>query len=469
MAEQKDGWFGINKLRSWLPRWQWSKDTAITRSFRNIFMNSDVPVLVNKDDLLTPVTDCPHLGLAIAKKCEMFSNGQWKCVSIDDEEKEFPDDEGLVLLNKPNPLQSREDFLWQYMFYKEVFANNFIYKPQGSKLVQPKVLWHLPSEVMEIILTGKMFDQFELSGIIKHFKMCIGGYERQFAVDEVIYHATNFSFEEGAGKSKIPGLNYPISNIMASLKTRNIISVKKGMIGILSNEAKDSVGNITMGEEERKRIEGDFAKERGLYGEGENIIISQSAVKWNATSFPVRDLMLHESDEMDFATILGATGLDRDIFPSTKGATFENKKQGMIMTYDNTIQPEADSFGGIMSEALGATARKRKYILDYSWLPIKQEDRGKEEAADKIKAEKYALLYAYNLISREDFASYMNVTLGPEVKQGNDVMGKIPLALQQLALARERANTANDKQLSNDLSVAMDKLTAQLVTTIIQS
>jgi hypothetical protein len=408
---KSDGWFGLNKLRSWLPKWQWAADGNINRTFRNLFFNSDVPVLVNKDDLLTPVSDCPHLGLAIAKKCEMFSNGQWKCVSIDDEEKEFPDDEGLVLLNKPNPLQSREDFLWQYMFYKEVFANNFIYKLQGSKLVAPKCLWHLPSEVMEIMLTGKMFDQFELSGIIKNFKMCVGGYEKVYQVDEVIYHATNFSFEEGAGKSKIPGLNYPISNIMASLKTRNIISVKKGMIGIMSNEAKDVNGNISMGEEERKRIEGEFAKDRGLYGDRENIIISQSAVKWNPTSFPVRDLMLHESDEMDFATILGATGLDRDIFPSTKGATFENKKQGMIMTYDNTIQPEADSFGGVMSEALGATKRKRKYILDYSWLPVKEGDKVEREQAQKIKAEWLEILFNNGLISPEDFAKAMEVKL----------------------------------------------------------
>lgn len=406
---KSDGWFGLNKLRAWLPKWQWAADTNINRTFRNLFYNSDVPVLVNKDDLLTPVNDCPHLGLAIAKKCEMFSNGQWKCVSIDDEEKEFPDDEGLILLNKPNPLQSREDFLWQYMFYKEVFANNFIYKLSGSKLVMPKVLWHLPSECMEIVLTGKLFDQYELSGIIKNFKMCVGGYEKVYSIDDVIYHATNFSFEEGAGKSKIPGLNYPISNIMASLKTRNIISVKKGMIGIMSNEAKDVNGNIAMGEEERKRIEESFAKDRGLYGDRENIIISQSAVKWNPTSFPVRDLMLHESDEMDFATILGAVGLDRDIFPSVKGATFENKKQGTIMTYDNTIQPEADSFGGVMSEALGATARKRKYILDYSWLPLKKEDELQEAQEEKIETERLAILFDKGIISADDFAKMAGV------------------------------------------------------------
>ena len=44
-----------------------------------------------------------------------------------------------------------------------------------------------------------------------------------------------------------------------------------------------------------------------------------------------------------------------------------------------------------------------------------------------------------------------------------DSLGKIPLALQQLALARERANTANDMDLSKSLSDAMDKLLFKLI------
>ena len=411
MSSQTNSWVGLNKIRSWLPRWQWSKDTELTRSFRNILYNSDTPVLVNRHELLTPVQDCPHLQLAIGKKCELFANGEWKCVSVNDNEQEFPDDEGLVLLNKPNPLQSREDFLWQYMFYKEVFSNNFIYKLSGSKLVQPKCLWHLPSEVMEIMLTGKMFNQTELSGIIKNFKLNYRGFENTYSVDDVIFHASNFSFQEGKGLSKIPGLNYPISNIMASLKTRNIISTKKGMIGILSNEAKDAVGNIPMEDDERQRIEKQFADDRGLYGDRENIIISQSATRWNPTSFPIRDLMLHEGDEMDFQTICDTIDIDRRVFSGTKDATFENKAQAIKGTYQNSIQPCADSLAGIVTTALGADQRGRKYVLDYSWLPVMQEDKGSEETAEKTKAEKLEILYDAGLISAEDFVQAMGMKL----------------------------------------------------------
>jgi len=406
-------------------RWQWAKDTTLNRIFQNQIFDSATPELVvNKDDLLTPINDCPHLGLAIAKKCEMFANGEWKCVSVDDDEKEFPDDEGLKLLNKPNPLQSREDFLWQYMFYREGFANNFIYAPRGSVLVKPKTLWHLPSERMKIKLTGKMFDQYELDGIVKYFKLCYGGYEKQYDVKDVIYHATNWSFQDGMGRSKIPGLNYPISNIMASLKTRNIISVKKGMIGILSNEAKDAVGNIPMSDPDRERIEKQFDNDRGLYGGREKIIISQSAVRWNPTSFPVRDLMLHEGDEMDFQTICDSIGIDRRVFSGTKDATYENKKQATIGTYQNDIQPIADSFAGMITAKIADPGRK--YILDYSWLPIMGEDELQEAQEEKLETERLSIMLRDGVISHETYAELADVPM-----TGSKMIQQKPNAMQQ--------------------------------------
>lgn len=44
----------------------------------------------------------------------------------------------------------------------------------------------------------------------------------------------------------------------------------------------------------------------------------------------------------------------------------------------------------------------------------------------------------------------------------SDSLGKIPLALQQLALARERAKSANDIQLVNDIGKKMDELLTKI-------
>ena len=45
---------------------------------------------------------------------------------------------------------------------------------------------------------------------------------------------------------------------------------------------------------------------------------------------------------------------------------------------------------------------------------------------------------------------------------GNDTLGKIPLALQQLALARERASTAGDTTLSNKIGDKIEELLKEI-------
>lgn len=48
--------------------------------------------------------------------------------------------------------------------------------------------------------------------------------------------------------------------------------------------------------------------------------------------------------------------------------------------------------------------------------------------------------------------------MGGGVNEDVDILGKFPLALQQLALARERANTAGDKVLSAKIAQKMKEL-----------
>jgi len=354
--------------------WQWSKN-PLGSYFGNYLFNRTAPVLVNCEDLMTPFRDCPHLNLVISEKAKMFSDGEWKCIDLKDPAKEYADDEGLILLNNPNPIQNRAEFLKQYILEKDIFAHSFIYKLSGTAITFPSALWHLPSDFMKIKWTGKMYKQTKIEEIIKNFLLCESGQEIPYEVGETMFKIENFDRAKQRGISKIISLKLPISNIIASLTTRNIIATEKGMIGILSNESKDASGTSIMDPAEKERIENDFRQRRGLYGAGSKISISGTALRWNAMSFPTRDLMLFEENEEDFGTILGAYGMDRDIFPSTKGATNENKRQGLISTYQNTILPEAKSFAEMISKGLGAIEKGRKYILDYSHVPALQEDR----------------------------------------------------------------------------------------------
>ncbi|CAB4147628.1 portal_HK97, phage portal protein, HK97 family [uncultured Caudovirales phage] len=394
--------FPINQIQSWFNNWQWRRGAQ--NFFVNQVFNASTPVYVDVEKSMIAYMDCPHLNVVVNKGAELFSNGRWIMVDTKDESITYPDDPILTLLNNPNPIQNSQKWLYQYYFYRALYSNNFIYKLQGTTTSPIKCLWHLPSDWMTIKLTGKFYNQYDIKGIIEYYELMqtAMGLQEKFQTETVIYDSYNFSPIEGKGISKVRGLKLPISNIVASLKTRNILMTEKGMIGILSNQAKDNSGGIPLSKDERLRIENDFQNQKGLYGTGSHISVTNASLTWQPMSFPTRDLLLFEEIEDDFATIISAFGLDRDIFPSLKGATYENKNAGEKSSYQNGIQPIAYDLANTLTKEFKLEGKR--LCLDYSYLPIMKEDELKEAQAEKVEIDGYSVLYNDGVITLEQYA-----------------------------------------------------------------
>jgi hypothetical protein len=69
-------------------------------------------------------------------------------------------------------------------------------------------------------------------------------------------------------------------------------------------------------------------------------------------TYPTKDLLLFEEVDANAMTIIDAFGLNVNIF-SSKSATFENVRQGILLCYQDTIVPEAESFTQSISTYLG--------------------------------------------------------------------------------------------------------------------
>jgi hypothetical protein len=374
---------------------------------------TDNPVIeIDCNNSMTAYLDCPHFREVIDKKADMLSNGEWKCVSIDDEEKEFKDDPGLKLLRKPNPFQAENDFLWQSSFFKNLFSNNFIYKPQGSVFVLPKMMWHLPSDEMKIKFKNMQtfYDQYELSGMIDSFLLCQGATTKPYDVKDMIFKAENFSFKEGKGTSKVPSLKLPINNLVASLRTRNVLSVNFGVRGILSHDDKDIHGALPVKQTDKDIVNEQLSADHNLYSGQSKMKISSRPVRFTQVSGNINDMKLLESEEQDFKIIAAMFGMPKDIFPFTSGATFENQQQAKKGAYEDTIIPEADSFAQAITEALNP-GKGRKYILSFDHLRILKEDELKEAQSDKTEIEGLSIAYRDGIISAEEYAKAMGTKL----------------------------------------------------------
>lgn len=357
------------------------------------------PIMVDMSNLLAVYLACPPLRAVIDRKAEMFSNMQIKLYKKKTDKdgneikEEVKNHKILDLLNKPTPLHSQNNWLILYSIYKDIYNQTFTYKLKGTSIGYPKVLWHLPSGDMKVIPTGKLFSQYEMTGIIKNYALISGAddgmTETEYQPNEIIHITEGTSASYIVGESKLKSLHLPISNIIGAYKTRNILIHENAGMTILSPNSKDAEGMLPFGDIERKRLEKEFRNNYGLRDDQMHKVFTTTPMAVTPLIFPVKDMMLFEEIEGDFAEICQAFGMSRDIFPSTKGATFENQWQAEKFTYINTIIPEAEKFLQYFNKDADFGLEANGLYLEpcYEHVDVLKEDEKTEYEAEKVEYE----------------------------------------------------------------------------------
>jgi hypothetical protein len=382
---------------------------------QNLLMNSKSPVLVDMENLLQVYQSCPYLATVINRKADMLASGVLK-VRNKKTKVEVEDHWALDFMKKPNPLQKFKEFTRQYSIYSDIYANAFVYRNMGVATKKVKVLWNLPPQYMQVKPTGKWIDQFELSGIVEGYQYYLNGVNanqgalKTFTTDEVIHTSSGISETPLVANSKLIALQHPISNIIGALKTRNIF-IYYGPKMILSNQGKDDGGAIPLDPNERERIEKAVNQDHyGIQDNQSHMVITNAAMQVQMMTYPTKDLMLFEEIEEDFGAICGAFGMDRDIFPSVKGATFENKKNGEVATFQNTIEPAACSYTEMLTDWV-VLEEQNEFYMDYSDLPIMQEDKVSAGKAYYSDIQALSLLFHDGIISPDTYAEEAEIEM----------------------------------------------------------
>ena len=182
--------------------------------------------------------------------------------------------------------------------------------------------------------------------------------------------------------NRIDTLKYPLTNIMSQYSKRNVLLENIGAIGILSSRKSDLGGSLPMDAEEREEIQRDWLKRQK-----DKLVITEADVQWTPMSFPTKDLMLFEELTEDKMAIIDAYGLSYYLFSQSKGATFSNVKEGMKMTYQDTIIPETEQMYATLSHQLGLTDEGLLLVPDFSHVAVLQDDKNIEASAMNLRAD----------------------------------------------------------------------------------
>lgn len=346
-----------------------------------------ISITGNESDILKTT---PQLYAVVYRRATMLANGRF--IHYDKDGEPIEKSPVVEFLKKPNPFQKQNEWIIQQDVQKSTYGNCFIYFLKGSALADmPSALWNITPKGMIVKRTGKIYKQTEVDEIITEYLLNIdkntGQPEERFEPSEILHRNIQDVDDPIVGPSPLHALKMPISNIRGAYGFRNVLITEKGAIGMISNDSKNTSGALPLTEKERKSLEDQFQKNYGINDRQRRIIMSSASLKWNPMSYPTRDMMLFEEIDEDTRMIIDAYGMNEALFSLGNGTTFDNYNTGLKAAYQDTIIPEGEDLANGLSDKFGLTAKGEKLVLDFSHIPILQEDQETEANIIKTRAE----------------------------------------------------------------------------------
>jgi len=361
----------------------------------NQFWGNTKPTWIDTDKPYELYIQIPELRTVINKRAIMMSSGVPKLCDMDGNPVESH--WAINLINNPNPTQSWSDVIFSLSVNDGLFNNSFAYCPKRSFDIR-NLLVPLPSNKVKIVGTGKYLDQLDTDGLIKEFQFWYDSKKYDtIKVSDMIYLNTPDGINLLNPINRIDTLKFPLSNIMASYNKRNVILENMGAIGILSSKKSDMGGALPFTPEEREEIQADW-----LRRSKDKLVMTEADVNWTPMSYPTKDLMLFEELTEDKMAIIDAYGLSYYLFSQANGATFTNVKEGMRMSYQDTIIPETEQMYATISQQLGLINEGLYIKPDFSHIAVLQDDKAAEASAMNLRADAVNKIIAAGIELDED-------------------------------------------------------------------
>lgn len=324
--------------------------------------------------------DIPELRAVVDKRASMMSANIPK---LYDSKGELIENHWLNdLIRTPNATQSWSDVVYSLGVQDALYSNCVMYSPQRSFGVRNLIV-PLPANNIEIMLSGRKLKQMDKENLIDYFKFTYdSGATERIDWEDALYLTSADGMNIVKPISRVDSLKFPLSNIQASYKKRNVLLENIGAIGILSAQNTDLGGSIPMTPEERAKIQRDWYKRQK-----DELIISEANVNWQPMSYPTKDLLLFEELTADKLALIDAFGLSYNLFSKTEGTTFTNVRDSIRMVYQDTIIPETQQFYNSLMSQFGLEQEGYYLKACFEHLPILQEDEKEKAEVMRIRTE----------------------------------------------------------------------------------
>lgn len=364
----------INDLFRWSPENPPKKFGS--SYFFPIFTNSST---YNGIDPLKAFMEVPEVSAVINAKARMFSRMILRQVSKATGEDVQNREQVVKIIRNPNWFQSQREFLRQTKLFRDIYGREYLYldKPYGVA-TQPRNMYTLPPGNTSAHTVDKV--PFYLVKEPRIEYVFQWGREKYPIDQDFIVHLNDNRVQMTPdnwvdGASMLESLAIPINNIRAAYEARNVLIENRGALGILSNAQRDGIGaSLPLDEKEKDALQ-DKLKAYGLSKNKAQWIITNLALTWQSISIddPTK-LGLMPEVEADFQKICDSYGVDRQMFATVSGTTFENQKWGERRTYENTVIPEAQEWIDAFNSYFDTASKSWTLVGSFEHIAVLQEN-----------------------------------------------------------------------------------------------
>lgn len=343
------------------------------------------PVLINTSDKWAMYKTIPELQAVINRKAGMIASANVKVCDKDGNTIEPNDHWIFKLIDSPSPMLSWGQMMQMISINYDVTANALIYAPKrtfGSR----DILLPLAFNNVDIVPHREGLKQITKDGIIKEFKVPTSarGMKETFDINEVVYFFAPDGINLYNTVSKLDALEYPLSNLVAQYKKRNVILSNMFSLGILSAENGNGITSVALDSEDIKEIREDIKKRHQ-----DEIIMTDKPMKFQPMSYPTKDMMLFEEMTADKAAIIDAFGLNQNMFAAWdgKGGTFANVENGVKQAYNSTIIPQTEFFYDEITKQIGLDNDNIYLVPNFDHISELQIDEASRATALNLRAQ----------------------------------------------------------------------------------
>lgn len=390
---------------------------------------------------------CPPLAAIISKKASAFANGKFEVLNRQTGNytrgayKEWD-----KLLNKPNVMQNRIQFLKQLYAYLQIYGWCYaipVY-PAGIK-DRPSSIWLLPPWCTDVRIKDKGRNPYTYGpkDNIREVKFCWNGEETILDERDLILFTdttTTICRDTWLPKSRLCALQDPIDMVSSVEEAGLTVIQKRGPQGIIADDSKDPLGNVAMDDTEKENLQNQLQRYGLTRGQWQYVLTSQN-LKWVPIGSNIADLQLSPMKLEAIKELCDGLDFPFPLSAFSDQSTFNNIRTADRILYQNAIIPDSLNIVEQLNEGLKTPENNIEFIISYDHVPALQDSDKEKGDGRKALGDAAINEFKNNLITKNRVLEI----LGEDTIPGGDIYYTDTEEYKQQNEARSQQQTTQNQ------------------------